>query len=60
MSNRRGLAIIKIPMEAEEFEEIQELMDDYGLDVDEAIHVKEIMEEEGLEADEAVELKDDV
>jgi len=54
------LAIIKIPMEAEGFEEIQELMDDYGLDVDEAIHVKEIMEEEGLEADEAVELKDDL
>ena len=47
-------------MEAEGFEEIQELMDDYGLDVDEAIHVKEIMEEEGLEADEAVELKDDL
>jgi hypothetical protein len=54
------LAIIKILMDAEEFEEIQELMEDYGLEVDEAIHVKEIMDEEGLDAEDAVELKDDL
>ncbi|MFH1623663.1 MAG: hypothetical protein ABID54_00720 [Pseudomonadota bacterium] len=41
-------------------EEVMRLMDDNGLDVDDAIHVKEIMDEEGLDEEEAVELKDDL
>ncbi|MDO8686724.1 MAG: hypothetical protein Q7K11_00750 [Candidatus Berkelbacteria bacterium] len=41
-------------------EEISELMENYGLDKDEAEHVKEIMETEGLDEEEAIELKDDL
>ena len=41
-------------------EEILELMENHGLDQDEAEHVKEIMDTEGLDEEEAVELKDDL
>ena len=41
-------------------EEVMRLMEDHGLDVDDAIHVKEIMDEENLDEDEAIELKDDL
>ena len=41
-------------------EEVLELMENYGLEQDEAEHVKEIMDEEGLDEEEAVELKDDL
>ena len=41
-------------------EEVAELMENHGLDKDEAEHVKEIMETEGLDEEEAVELKDDL
>jgi hypothetical protein len=47
-------------MEPDDLDELHELMEDYGLDAEEAIHVKEIMDEEGLDADEAVELKDEL
>jgi len=47
--------------DAEEIdEEILELMENHGLDQDEAEHVKEIMDTEGLDEEEAVELKDDL
>jgi len=41
-------------------EEVSELMENYGLEKDEAEHVKEIMDTEGLDEEEAVELKDDL
>jgi len=41
-------------------EEVLELMENHGLDQDEAEHVKEIMDTEGLDEEEAVELKDDL
>ena len=41
-------------------EEVSELMENHGLDQDEAEHVKEIMDTEGLDEEEAVELKDDL
>lgn len=41
-------------------EEIKELMEDYGLDEDEAEHVKEIIKDYGLDEEEAVELKNDL
>ena len=41
-------------------EEVAELMENHGLDQDEAEHVKEIMDTEGLDEEEAVELKDDL
>lgn len=47
-------------MDADNLEELHELMENYGLGAEEAIHVKEIMDEEGLDADKAVELKDDL
>ena len=34
-------------------EEVSELMENYGLEQDEAEHVKEIMDEEGLDEEEA-------
>jgi hypothetical protein len=47
--------------DAEEIdEEVMELMENHGLDKDEAEHVKEIMDTEGLDEEEAVELKDDL
>jgi hypothetical protein len=47
--------------DAEEIdEEVMELMENHGLEKDEAEHVKEIMETEGLDEEEAVELKDDL
>ena len=46
---------------SEEIEEdVAEIMENHGLDQDEAEHVKEIMDTEGLDEDEAVELKDDL
>lgn len=47
-------------MEPEDFEEIHELMNDHGLDADEAMRVKELMDDEGLDVEEAIELKDDL
>ena len=41
-------------------EEVAELMENHGLDQDEAEHVKEIMDAEGLDEEEAIELKDDL
>ena len=41
-------------------EEVLELMENHGLDQDEAEHVKEIMDTEGLDEEEAIELKDDL
>lgn len=41
-------------------EDVADLMENHGLDQDEAEHVKEIMDTEGLDEDEAVELKDDL
>lgn len=41
-------------------EETQRIMDDYGLDKEDAEKVQRIMEEEGLDEEEAVELKDDL
>ena len=41
-------------------EEVSELMENHGLDQDEAEHVKEIMDTEGLDEEEAIELKDDL
>ena len=51
---------IKNEDEAEIDEEVFELMENHGLDQDEAEHVKEIMDTEGLDEEEAVELKDDL
>jgi len=41
-------------------EEIKRIMEDYGLDKEDAEKVQRIMEEEGLGEEEAVELKDDL
>lgn len=41
-------------------EEVEELMENYDLEQEEAEHVQEIMEEHGLDEEDAVELKDDL
>lgn len=41
-------------------EETKRIMEDYGLDMEEAEKVQRIMEEEGLGEEDAVELKDDL
>ncbi len=41
-------------------EETKRIMEDHGLDKEDAEKVQKIMEEEGLDEDDAVELKDDL
>lgn len=41
-------------------EETKKIMEEHGLDKEEAEKVQRIMEEEGLDEDDAVELKDDL
>lgn len=41
-------------------EETKRIMEDHGLDKEDAERVQRIMEEEGLDEDDAVELKDDL
>ena len=41
-------------------EETKRIMEEHGLDKEDAEKVQEIMEEEGIDEDEAVELKDDL
>jgi hypothetical protein len=41
-------------------EETKRIMEDHGLDKEDAEKVQRIMEEEGLDEDDAVELKDDL
>ena len=41
-------------------EETKRIMEDHGLDREDAEKVQEIMEEEGIDEDDAVELKDDL
>ncbi len=55
-----GASSLALIMNPDYLEQLHELMEDYGLDAEEAIHVKEIMDAEGLDADEAVGLKDDL
>ncbi len=41
-------------------EEIKRIMEDHGLDEEEAKKAQRIMEEQGIDEDDAVELKDDL
>lgn len=44
----------------EEIEEILEIAENQGIDIEDAERVKEIMDEEGLDEDEATELMDEL
>ena len=55
-----GVMVFEKENDEEVDEEVLELMENYGLEQDEAEHVKEIMDEEGLDEEEAVELKDEL